>query len=94
MDMEVRSLPDQQAQRIFYFHMYYHKEILFGLIESGADFANFSFNSSTSMFPLDSNPGGVYDINKFAAHSDEYIVSINPNPLDIKVWLHTHHIFH
>ncbi|MBS1559871.1 MAG: hypothetical protein JST69_14215 [Bacteroidetes bacterium] len=63
---EIRSLPDQQSQRIFYFDLYYHKNILGGLIQSGSDVRNFSFNSQASMFPLDNYPGGIFDVRNFA----------------------------
>jgi hypothetical protein len=66
LTMEIRALPDQQAQRIFYFDLYYHKEILFGLAQSGSSLLNHSVNSVPALLPLDSNPGGVYGINKFA----------------------------
>jgi len=80
IDVDVRSLPDQQAQRIFYFHMYYKKEILWGLITSTTDMANFSFNSQGSMYPIDSNPGGIYNTDKFAQIPTN-ISAINLNPL-------------
>ncbi|MBS1487717.1 MAG: T9SS type A sorting domain-containing protein [Bacteroidetes bacterium] len=66
-NVEIRSLPDQRSQRIFYFDLYYHKNILFGLIQSGSDITNYSFNSLANMFPLDNYPGGVFDVRKFAA---------------------------
>lgn len=66
LTMEIRALPDQQVQRIFYLDLYYHKEILFGLAQGGSSLLHSVYFSSASMLPLDSNPGGIYNINKFA----------------------------
>jgi hypothetical protein len=66
LTMEIRALPDQQVQRIFYLDLYYHKEILFGLAQGGSSLLHSVYFSSASMLPLDSNPGGIYNVNKFA----------------------------
>lgn len=78
-DVAVRSLPDQQAQPIFYMRLYYRKEILWGLITSTSDFINYTFNSPASLLPLDGNPGGGFDINNFASiPTNVSILNINP----------------
>jgi len=67
IDMAIRSLPNQQSLPIMNFRLYYRKEILFGLITSTSDLINFTYNSPASLLPLDSNPGGAFDINNFAS---------------------------
>lgn len=65
INTSIRSLPDQANQPIFNLRISYRKEILWGLATNTRDLLNYTFNSSSSMFPLDSNPGGRFDVNSF-----------------------------
>jgi hypothetical protein len=78
-DIAIRSVPDRQTQPLFYFRISYKKEILWGLIQSGQDLANFTFSSPNTLLPLDSNPGGTFDISRFASlPSNISILNLNP----------------
>jgi pimeloyl-ACP methyl ester carboxylesterase len=66
INTSIRSLPDRQTAPVFTIRISYRKEILWGLGTNTRDLVNFSFNSNSTMFPLDSNPGGRFDVNSFA----------------------------
>jgi hypothetical protein len=67
LDMDIHSLPDRQAQRIFYFKLSYRKEILWGAATSTDVLLNKSFYSTTELLAIDSSPGGASDVNKFGS---------------------------
>jgi pimeloyl-ACP methyl ester carboxylesterase len=78
-DIAIRSLPDRQVQPLFFFRISYKKEILFGLIQSEQDLVNFTFNSPGTLLPLDSNPGGTFDISRFASlPTNISLLNLNP----------------
>ncbi|MCX8491262.1 MAG: hypothetical protein ORN54_09370, partial [Cyclobacteriaceae bacterium] len=65
-DLTVRALPNQEVKPIFNTRIRYTKEVLFGLYTTSTDLINFTFNSTANLLPLDSNPGGKFDVNNFA----------------------------
>lgn len=61
----LNTLPDQQQQRIYKGNIYVKKKIL-GLINLNITLSNRSLYSNSSFLPLDSAPGGVFDIDLLA----------------------------
>ena len=64
----LNALPDHQALRIYKGKISISKKILF-VINVSMALVDKAFNSSSSMLPLDSAPGGVFDINEFGGIS-------------------------
>ncbi|MEM1406719.1 MAG: DNRLRE domain-containing protein [Bacteroidota bacterium] len=65
--MDVRALPDQSSQRVYYSRLYTKKKILFAITVRTTLFEK-EFNSNSSMLPLDNGSGGVYDIEELGVN--------------------------
>ena len=64
-DIELNALPDQQSQRIYRGRIYIRRKILF-LVDINLTVTRESLNSTPDMLPLDSSPGGIYDVDRLA----------------------------
>jgi len=79
-NLDVRALPNQAIERVYYSKLYTKKKILFTITVRTTLFEK-SFNSNSSMLPLDNGSGGVYDVEELGVNLDDLpdlVQVINP----------------
>lgn len=64
-DITLRALPSQQVQEIYRGRLYIDRKILW-LIDADTELSEKWMNSTASQLPLDTSPGGVFDIDILA----------------------------
>ncbi len=78
VDFVVNALPNQQQLPIYHGRLSIYKDVVFGLFTTHfLNYANDN-NSSPSMLPYDSAPGGIYDINQLSKGALSQISSAIP----------------
>ena len=70
-NITLRALPDQQAQRIYDGRIFVEKRVL--TFDLTTDITDESLDSQADMLPLDSSPGGIYDIGEVADLPDDIL---------------------
>ena len=78
VDFVVNALPNQQQLPIYHGRLSIYKEVLFGLFTTHFLTYADDNNSSSSMLPYDSAPGGIYDINQLSKGALSQISSTIP----------------
>jgi len=64
LEVTINAIPVTQG-RVYHSRIYVKKKVLW-LIPVQVDITNVNFNSTSSMYPVDGAPGGIYDLDAFA----------------------------
>ena len=72
LDIALNALPDRQSQQIYQGRVYIRRTVAF-FIKINTEITDQSLNSLASMLPLDSSPGGIFDISEFGDLPDEVV---------------------
>lgn len=68
----LNALPSEQSRRVYKGRLFIQKSIL-GLFTLSSSITEEEFNSESDMLPLDSSPGGIFDIANVAELPDEIL---------------------
>ena len=66
----LNALPNRQSRRIYRGKLFFRKKILF-VVNINLTLTDVAFNSLATMLPLDSSPGGIFDIAGFGGLPDQ-----------------------